>query len=109
MRRYRKFCLRESIFDNICFLVDEGTDHPNTAINGSSSACQGKAIEIASRWRANNGPTLNAVLVALLFFRDPDQYCKETLYFHDFSGGGGVQTPCPPSGSTHEYAPINSL
>ena len=64
-----KFCLRESIFDNICFLVDEGTEDPYTAINGSSSACQQNAIEMASRWRANNGPTLNAVLVALLFFR----------------------------------------
>ena len=30
------------------------------------------------------------------FTGDPDQYCLETLYFCDFSEGGGVQTPCPP-------------
>ena len=46
----------------------------------------------ASHWRANDGPTLNAGLVALLFFRD-----LGTLYFCDFSGGGGgVRTPYLP-------------
>ena len=31
--------------------------------------------------------------------RDSDQYCKETLHFCAFQGGGGVQTTYPPSGS----------
>ena len=50
-------------------------------------------------WRVN-GPPLNAGLVAMWFLADPDQYCWETLYFCDFSGGG-VRTPWPPSGSAH--------
>ena len=42
---------------------------------------------MAFRCRADDDPTLNAGLVALCGFSgDPDQYCKETLYFSDFSG-----------------------
>ena len=45
---------------------------------------------------------LNADLAALLFSGDPDQYCKETLYFCEFSGGGGPDPLSPPpSGSAH--------
>ena len=33
------------------------------------------ASEMAFRWRTDNGPPLNAGLVALLFLRDPGQYC----------------------------------
>ena len=33
------------------------------------------AIEMAFRWRADNGPPLNARLVALCFIGYPDQYC----------------------------------
>ena len=32
-------------------------------------ACQQKAIQVAFRWRVDDGPTLNAGLVALLFVR----------------------------------------
>ena len=32
-------------------------------------------IEMAFRWRADDGPTLNANLVALRFLGDLDQYC----------------------------------
>ena len=60
----RKFCQRGSKFDNL-FLVDEGIEDPHTAINGSSLASQGNAIEMAFCWRADYGPTLNAGLVAL--------------------------------------------
>ena len=66
-----------------------GKEDPNTALIGLSSARQRNAIEMAFRWCADDGPTLNAGLVAW----DPDQYCKETLYFCDFKGGSG---PCPP-------------
>ena len=70
MRRSRKFCQRGSTFDNVFFmgfffLVDEGIEDPITTINGPSSARQGNAIEMAFRWQADDGPTLNAGLVAL--------------------------------------------
>ena len=39
----------------------------------------------------------------VIFSGVPDQYCKETLHFCDFSGGGGSGPPAP-SGSTHEGA-----
>ena len=48
--------------------------------------------KMAFRWRADGGPTLNSGFVA--FTGDPDQYCKETLYFCGFSGQ--VRTPAPP-------------
>ena len=48
------------------------------------------------RWRANDGPILNAGLVALRFFRDPDQYCLKKLYFCDFFRGGGANPLFPP-------------
>ena len=43
MRGPRKFCQRGSKFDSL-FLVDEGMEDPNTAINGPSSARQRNAI-----------------------------------------------------------------
>ena len=47
------------------FLVVKGSEDTNTAINGPSSARQRNAIKMAFRWRADNGPTVNAGLVAL--------------------------------------------
>ena len=58
-----------------------GIEDRNTALNGPSSARQRNANEMAFRWRAGAGPTLNARLVALWFSGNPDQYCKQTLYF----------------------------
>ena len=40
-------------------------DDQNTTISGPSSARQQNAIKMAIRWRAYDGPTLNAGLVAL--------------------------------------------
>ena len=50
-------------------------------------------------WRANNGPTLNAGLVAKNcdFSGDLDQYFLETLFFGGFFRGSGTL----PSGSAH--------
>ena len=59
------------------FLVDEGREDQNTTLGGPSSARQRNAF----RWRADNGPTLNAGLVACDFSGDLDQYCLETLFF----------------------------
>ena len=47
------------------FLVDKGIEDPNTALNGPSSARQRNAIEIAFRWRPDDGPTMYAGVVAL--------------------------------------------
>ena len=60
------------------FLVEKRRKDPNTTISGP--------------FLADDGPTLNAYLVALCFSGDPDQYCKEILYLCDFSEGVGVQT-----------------
>ena len=38
---------------------------PNTTISGPSTARQRNAIKMVFRWRADNGLTLNAGLVAL--------------------------------------------
>ena len=65
MHRSRKFCQRWSKFDNFFFfkfLVDEGIEDRKTAIHGPSSA---QHLNGVFRWRANDGPTLNAGLVAL--------------------------------------------
>ena len=63
MRGSRTFCQRGVNFD-FAFLcvVDED---PNTTKSRSSSARQRNAIEIAFRCRADDGPNLNACLVAL--------------------------------------------
>ena len=39
------------------FLVDEGREDPNATISEPSYARQRNAIEMAFRWRANDGPT----------------------------------------------------
>ena len=80
------------------FLVDEGREDQNTTLGGPSSARQRNAF----RLRADNGPTLNAGLVACDFSGDLDQYCLETLFFVIFKGGGGGRIPCSPSGSAHD-------
>ena len=63
--RIKNFFQRGSKFD-IFLLVDKGIDDPDTctAIIGPSWARQRNAIEMAFRWRADDGPTLNAGLVA---------------------------------------------
>ena len=74
------------------FLVDEGREDQNTTLGGPSSARQRNAF----RWRADNGPTLNAGLVACDFSGDLDQYCLEPLFFVIFKGGGGWTHPLFP-------------
>ena len=95
MRGSRKFCQLESNTDNVFFLFlffiyffffDGMERGSNFTKSGPSSARQRNAIKMAFRWRADNGPPLNAGLVALCFLGDPDQYCYEKVC--DFSGGG---------------------
>ena len=72
------------------------------------------------RWHADDGPTLNAGSVAVIFRWIRASIAKKSYIFVIFQGGirtsiankhyifvifqggGGVQTPCPPSGSAHE-------
>ena len=48
---------------------------------------------MAFRWRADDGPTLNAGLVALLFYRGFGQVLLKTLHFCDFQRGSGPPVP----------------
>ena len=51
-------------------LLDGGIEDPNITSIGPSLARQRKAIEMAFRWRVDDGPTLNAGMVALWFLRE---------------------------------------
>ena len=55
--------------------LDDGREDPNSTKSRPSSARLRNAIEMAFRWRVENGPSLNVGLVVLLFLWDPDQYC----------------------------------
>ena len=46
------------------FLLRGGREERNATKNGPSSARQRNAIEMAFRWRVDNGPPLSAGLVA---------------------------------------------
>ena len=48
---------------------------------------------MAFRWRADGDPTLNAALVFFVIFGDPDQNCKENLFFQIFRWEGGGKDP----------------
>ena len=49
---------------------------------------------MAFRWRADNGPKLNADMVALCFFRGSGPVLlRNPIYVCNFQGGGGVRTP----------------
>ena len=63
MHRSIKFC--QKVFSFKFFLVDKGREDTNTSISGPSSARQRNTIKMAFLWRANDGPPLNAGLVAL--------------------------------------------
>ena len=54
---------------------------------------------MAFLWRVDNGPKLNAGLVALCIFRRSGPVMLRNPKFLCFSRG--VHTPCPPSGSAH--------
>ena len=66
MRGSRKFVGGGPTLPSYCFLllVDEGWEDPNTTISGPLSARKRNAIEMAFRWRADDGSTLNAGMVA---------------------------------------------
>ena len=51
---------------------------------------------MAFRWRANDGQTLNAGLVALNFQGIRTSIAKKSYIFVIIRGGGGVSIPVPP-------------
>ena len=61
------------------------------------------ASETPFRWRADNGPTLNAGLVVLRFFRGSGPVLLENTIFYDFSGGAVPDPLSPPSGSANAF------
>ena len=63
----------------------EGREDPNTTIISPP--------QMAFRWRGDDGPILNAGLVALRFFRGSGPLLLINHDFCDFSGGGGVSGP----------------
>ena len=69
MRGSKNFRQRGSNSDVI---LEEERDGHYTSKSGPSSDCQRNAIEMAFRWRADDGPTLNA---GLFFSGDLAQYC----------------------------------
>ena len=74
----RKFCQGRGGGPTLTFFVvvlylTRGREDPNTTINRPSSARQQNAIKMSFRWRADDGPTLNAGMVALIFSGDPNQ------------------------------------
>ena len=96
MRGSRKFCQGVGGgYDSEFFfsLVDEGKWDQNTTNIGPSSARKRNATEMAFRWRADDGLTLNAALVALGFLWDPDQYLLRNPLFLLFFRRA---TPFPP-------------
>ena len=95
MRGSRKYFQRWSNFDN-AFLVDERREDPNATICGPTSARQ------RNRWRADDGPTLNAGLVALCFLRGSRPVLLWNSICLWIFRGEGIQVPCRPcSGQTH--------
>ena len=61
----RSFVRRGPTLTTFLLLLRGWREDRNATKSGPSSACQGNAIEMAFYWHANNGPPLNAGLVAL--------------------------------------------
>ena len=63
---------------------------PNSTKSRTSSACQQNTISMVFCWRADDGPTLNAGLVALWFFRGSGPVLlRSPIYiFVNFQGRG---------------------
>ena len=110
MRGSRKFCQRGSNFDNVflyLFLVDEVLEDQNTTLSGGGSKYHSRRAIIGPpakhlRWRAADGPTLNAGLVASRFFQGIWTRIAEKPYiFAIFQGGLDPLSPPPPPLDPH--------
>ena len=103
MRGSRKFCKRGPKFD--IFLVDEGILDQNTAIYGPSSTHQRNAIEMTFRWRADDGPTLNAGLLGsfVIFQGIRTSIANKPYIFVIFRGSPDPLSPPPLDPPMHWY------
>ena len=72
MRRIGKFYHRGSNFDNV--FLDGREDPSKYLYKHAIIDRQRNTILVAFSWRANNGPKLNAGLVAMETLGDPGQY-----------------------------------
>ena len=93
MRGSRKFCQRsnsDNRFVFVIFVSGEGREDPNTTYSGPSSARQRNAIYMAFRWRADNGPTLNAGLILQGICTS---IAKKPYSFVSFQGGPDPLSP----------------
>ena len=86
-----KFCQRGSNFVNVFVVFLEGRGSKLIPLWASHHQ---PASETPFRWRANDGPTINAGLVALSFFRGSGSVLLRNPIFLWFFKG--VRTPCPP-------------
>ena len=77
----------------VIYLVDEGKEDPNTTVRVSLSR-QRNVISMTFRWPANDGPKLNAGLVACDFSGDPISIAKKPYIFVFVRG---CPEPLPPS------------
>ena len=85
----------------IFFLVDEGREDPRSKYH-YKRAIIGPPVKphyMAFLWHADDGPTLNAGLVAAIFQGIRTCIARKPYIFVKFSGGSGP--PVPPSGSAH--------
>ena len=57
---------------------------------------------MAFRWQADGGPTMNAGLVNMWFYRGSGPVLLRNPYILVIFRGGGGPDPCPPSGSAHD-------
>ena len=72
---------------------EEGRKDSNTTISGQSSARQQNAIYMAFRLRADDGPTLNAGLVAVILQGILTSTAKEPYIFVIIQVGSGPPVP----------------
>ena len=64
---------------------------------------------MAFRWRADDGPTVNAGLVAEIFQGIQAYIARKSYIFLIFRGGGGFGPPVPPSGSAHRWPVLSAI
>ena len=96
----RKFCQRGSDFDMFFFFLEWRDDPSKYHYKQVIIGLQANAILMAFCWRADNGPKLDAELVALWFFKGIRTSIAKKPYifviFRGGGGGGGVRPLVPP-------------
>ena len=100
MRRSRKFCQgRGGPTVTFCSWWGEGGSkyHYKRAIIGPPAKCHLNGFSLVCWWR----PNIECWLDSFVIFRGSRPVLLRNPTFLWFFRGGGVRTPCPPSGSAH--------